>query len=268
MHCLYGFVPAAAYVSSAVLPSKRAWANFSCRAFFKTGIISLVCRSVNDSNDFLAMVDRHFFVLNLPEILDGAQLDYQIFAVGRAEVDQQSGSAKLLGAPHFYVAHRRDLAMRSNVDFSPFYRSSVGFDRIFNLLENSAQPQGVDKWPPYDIVKLGEDKYRIVIAVPGFTQDDLTITHEPNMLVVKGDKSGDEDFQYLHHGLALRPFLHRFELADHVSVTDARLDNGLLIVELKKEIPEEMKPRRIAISSMGNAAVGESAKRVKDDRAA
>ncbi|MEK1891406.1 MAG: Hsp20 family protein [Phyllobacterium sp.] len=158
--------------------------------------------------------------------------------------------------------------MRSNFDFSPFYRSSVGFDRIFDLLENSAQPQGSDRWPPYDIVKLGEDRYRIVIAVAGFAQDDLAITHEPNMLVVKGDKSGDEEFQYLHHGLALRPFTHRFELADHVSVTDARLDNGLLIVELKKEIPEEMKPRRIEIGSMGNTISGESSKQVKDSRAA
>ncbi|ATU91448.1 Hsp20 family protein [Phyllobacterium zundukense] len=158
--------------------------------------------------------------------------------------------------------------MRSNVDFSPFYRSSVGFDRIFNLLENSAQPQGSDKWPPYDIVKVGEDKYRIIIAVAGFAQDDLSITHEPNMLVVKGDKSGEEEFQYLHHGLALRPFVHRFELADHVTVVDARLDNGLLVIELKKEIPEEMKPRRIAISGIGKTIAGESSRQVKDSHAA
>ncbi|MBZ9653532.1 Hsp20 family protein [Phyllobacterium lublinensis] len=158
--------------------------------------------------------------------------------------------------------------MRSNVDFSPFYRSSVGFDRIFNLLENSAQPQGSDKWPPYDIVKVGEDKYRIIIAVAGFGQDDLSITHEPNMLVVKGDKSGDEELQYLHHGLALRPFVHRFELADHVTVMDAHLDNGLLVIELKKEIPEEMKPRRIAIGGIGNTIAGESSRQVRDSHAA
>jgi molecular chaperone IbpA len=157
--------------------------------------------------------------------------------------------------------------MRSNVDFSPFYRSSVGFDRIFNLLENSAQPQGSDKWPPYDIIKMGEDKYRIIIAVAGFAQDELSITHEPNMLVVKGDKAGEEELQYLHHGLALRPFVHRFELADHVTVTDARLDNGLLVIELKKEIPDEMKPRRIAISGNRNTIAGESS-RVEDSHAA
>ncbi len=139
--------------------------------------------------------------------------------------------------------------MRSNVDFSPFYRSSIGFDRIFNLLENSGHLQGSEKWPPYDIAKLGEDSYRIVIAVAGFAEDELSITHEPNMLVVNGAKANGEEAQYLHHGLALRPFTLRFELADHVSVTGAQLDKGLLIIDLKKEIPEEMKPRRIAINA-------------------
>ncbi|MDR6636229.1 molecular chaperone IbpA [Phyllobacterium sp. 1468] len=139
--------------------------------------------------------------------------------------------------------------MRSNVDFSPFYRSSIGFDRIFDLLENTAQPQGAEKWPPYDIVKLAEDSYRIIIAVAGFAEDDLSLTHEPNMLIVNGGRSNGEEVQYLHHGLALRPFSHRFELADHVSVTGAQLENGLLVIDLKKEIPEEMKPRRIPIGT-------------------
>ncbi|RCW78625.1 Hsp20 family protein [Phyllobacterium bourgognense] len=139
--------------------------------------------------------------------------------------------------------------MRSNVDFSPFYRSSIGFDRIFHLLENAGHLQASEKWPPYDIVKLGQDSYRIVIAVAGFAEVELSITHEPNMLVVNGAKPNGEEVQYLHHGLALRPFTHRFELADHVSVTSARLENGLLVVDLKKEVPEEMKPRRIAINA-------------------
>jgi molecular chaperone IbpA len=139
--------------------------------------------------------------------------------------------------------------MRTNVDFSPFYRSSIGFDRIFNLLENAAQPQNGDNWPPYDIAKTGEDTYRIVIAVAGFAEDELSITHGPNMLVVNGAKSENEEVQYLHHGLALRPFARRFELADHVSVTGAKLENGLLVIDLKKDIPEEMKPRRIAIKA-------------------
>ncbi|WP_095205395.1 Hsp20 family protein [Mesorhizobium carmichaelinearum] len=139
--------------------------------------------------------------------------------------------------------------MRTNMDFSPFYRSSIGFDRIFNLLENASHPQNGDGWPPYDIAKLGEDSYRIVVAVAGFGEDELSITHEPNLLVINGAKTENDDVQYLHHGLALRPFTRRFELADHVSVTGAKLENGLLVIDLQKEIPEEMKPRRIAINA-------------------
>ena len=138
--------------------------------------------------------------------------------------------------------------MRTNVDFSPFYRSSIGFDRIFNLLEN-ASPQNGDNWPPYDIAKVADDSYRITLAVAGFGDSDLTITHEPNLLVVTGNRGRDEDVQYLHQGLALRPFNRRFELADHVTVTRANLENGLLVIDLKKEIPEEMKPRRISIGA-------------------
>ena len=138
--------------------------------------------------------------------------------------------------------------MRTNLDFSPFYRSSIGFDRIFNLLENASPPQNADSWPPYDIAKLGEDTYRIVLAVAGFGEDELTITHEPNMLVIEGAKTENDGDQYLHHGLALRSFARRFELADHVTIVGAKLENGLLIIDLKKEIPEEMKPRRIAIN--------------------
>ena len=138
--------------------------------------------------------------------------------------------------------------MRTNVDFSPFYRSSIGFDRIFNLLEN-ASPQNGDNWPPYDIAKVADDSYRITLAVAGFGDSDLAITHEPNLLVVTGNRGRDEDVQYLHQGLALRPFNRRFELADHVSVTRANLENGLLVIDLKKEIPEEMKPRRISIGA-------------------
>jgi molecular chaperone IbpA len=154
--------------------------------------------------------------------------------------------------------------MRTNPDFSPFYRSSIGFDRVFNLLENATLPQNGDNWPPYDIAKLGEDSYLIVIAVAGFAENELSI--EPNTLVVNGVKSDNEEVQYLHHGLALRPFMRRFELADHVSVRGAKLENGLLVIELKKQIPEEMKPRRIAI----NADRGKrpSSRRIEGDTAA
>jgi molecular chaperone IbpA len=156
--------------------------------------------------------------------------------------------------------------MRTNLDFSPFYRSSIGFDRIFNLLENASVPQNGDNWPPYDIAKLGEDTYRIVIAVAGFGEDELTITHEPNMLVINGAKSENTEVQYLHHGLALRPFVRRFELADHVTVMNAKLENGLLVIDLKKEIPEEMKPRRIAIKS--DAEKKSASKRIEGNVAA
>ena len=139
--------------------------------------------------------------------------------------------------------------MRSNLDLSPFYRSSIGFDRIFNLLENASLPQPADNWPPYDIAKVGEDSYRIVIAVAGFDESELTITHEQNMLVINGAQAENGDMQYLHRGLTLRPFARRFELADHVSVVGAKLENGLLTIDLKKEIPEEMRPRRISISA-------------------
>lgn len=155
--------------------------------------------------------------------------------------------------------------MRTNMDFSPFYRSSIGFDRIFDLLEKSSPPQA-DNWPPYDIAKLGEDSYRIILAVAGFTEDELSITHEPNLLVISGAKTENDEVLYLHHGLALRPFERRFELADHVSVMDAKLENGLLIIDLKKEIPEEMKPRRIAINA--NPDKKSASKRIEGNVAA
>ena len=137
--------------------------------------------------------------------------------------------------------------MRTNLDFSPFYRSSIGFDRIFNMLENASAPQNADNWPPYDIAKLEEDAYRIVLAVAGFSEDELTITHQPNMLVIEGAKTETREVQYLHHGLALRSFARQFELADHVTIVGAALENGLLTIDLRKEIPEDMKPRRIPI---------------------
>ncbi|WFU51284.1 Hsp20 family protein [Sinorhizobium terangae] len=153
--------------------------------------------------------------------------------------------------------------MRTSFDFTPFYRSSVGFDRMFDLLENASL--NVDTWPPYNIVKLGEDAYRIVIAVAGFNEDDLTITHEANMLVVNAAKSENEEVQYLHQGLAVRPFERRFELADHVIVEGAKLENGLLVINLKKEIPEEMKPRRIAIQA---ETTKPASKQIEGDKAA
>jgi molecular chaperone IbpA len=122
---------------------------------------------------------------------------------------------------------------------------------MLDALESASRVEPIDNWPPYDIVKLGEDDYRISMAVAGFTQDDLTITQEQNMLMVAGQKSdeGEANGQYLHRGIAARAFQRRFELADHAKVVGASVVNGLLTIELKRELPEEMKPRRIAIAS-------------------
>lgn len=107
--------------------------------------------------------------------------------------------------------------MRNAFDPSPLFRSSIGFDRIFDLLASRGWVDAVDGWPPYDISKTGDDDYRISMAVAGFSQDELTVMYEPNLLVVAGQKSDDDDRQYLHHGIAGRAFERRFGLADHKS---------------------------------------------------
>jgi molecular chaperone IbpA len=150
--------------------------------------------------------------------------------------------------------------MRTAFDFSPLYRSSIGFDRIVDLLENSSRVTTIDNWPPYDIARTGEDAYRITMAVAGFSQDELSVTHEPNILVVAGERTGEDNVDYLHRGIAGRPFQRRFELADHVKVVGANLANGLLTIDLKREVPEEMKPRRIEIGNATQAPRIEAAK--------
>lgn len=138
--------------------------------------------------------------------------------------------------------------MRAAYDFSPLYRSSIGFDRVFELLDNASKMTTVDNWPPYDIVKFGDDDYRITVAVAGFTESELSMIQEQNMLMVTGQKSAEEAGEYLHRGIAGRAFERRFQFFDHVKVSDAGLTNGLLTINLKREIPEEMKPRRIEIA--------------------
>jgi molecular chaperone IbpA len=139
--------------------------------------------------------------------------------------------------------------MATSYDYAPLYRSSVGFDRVFNLLENAQRGRSSSDWPPYDIVKSGDDSYRISIAVAGFEQDDLDITFQSNLLTVTGKKQEPANEGYLHRGIAGRPFEHRFELADHVRVNGADLKNGLLSIELVREIPEALKPRKIDIQT-------------------
>jgi molecular chaperone IbpA len=139
--------------------------------------------------------------------------------------------------------------MATSYDYAPLFRSSVGFDRVFNLLENAQRARSISDWPPYDIVKTGDDSYRISVAVAGFAQEDLDITFQSNLLTVTGKKQEAASESYLHRGIAGRPFEHRFELADHVRVNGADLSNGLLSIDLKREIPEALKPRKITIES-------------------
>jgi molecular chaperone IbpA len=141
-----------------------------------------------------------------------------------------------------------DVAMA--YDFSPLYRSTVGFDRLFDMLEQSRRAESASTWPPYDIEKTGEDQYRISMAVAGFSPDEIELVQQANTLLVTGQKHPEpEGVQVLHRGIATRGFKQSFNLADHVKVTDAKLENGLLTVELKREIPEALKPRRIEIAS-------------------
>ena len=139
--------------------------------------------------------------------------------------------------------------MRTTFDFTPLFRSSIGFDRMLNALETASRIETVDNWPPYDIAKTAEDDYRISMAVAGFSQEELTITQEQNMLIVSGQKVGEDRGESLHRGIAARAFDRRFELADHVRVIGVSLVNGLLTIDLKREIPEEMKPRRVDIAA-------------------
>ena len=138
-----------------------------------------------------------------------------------------------------------------HVDFSPLYRSTVGFDRLFTMLDTLGQPDNGQSYPPYNIERTAEDAYRISMAVAGFSEDEISIEAHRNVLTIKGEKTEekDENTQFLHRGIAARAFERRFQLADHVEVNGAALKNGLLHIDLKRNIPEEMKPRRIEIVS-------------------
>ncbi|HYG85671.1 MAG TPA: Hsp20 family protein [Azospirillum sp.] len=144
------------------------------------------------------------------------------------------------------------------IDFAPLFRSTVGFDRLFDLLDGATRYEPSDNYPPYNIEKIAEDTYRITMAVAGFGPEDLAITAQPNLLVIAGQKAKQDDIQYLHHGLATRAFERRFELADYVQVKDAHLENGLLSVDLVREIPEAMKPRTIRIGAASQPKTIES----------
>ena len=132
-------------------------------------------------------------------------------------------------------------------DFTPDRRSTVGFDRLFDLLERQARATAGDNYPPFNIERRGEDEYRITLAVAGFKPHDLDITAQQNLLVVKGQRTEAQDGHFLHVGIANRAFERRFELADFVRVETADLADGLLIIDLVREVPEAMKPKKVLI---------------------
>ena len=138
-------------------------------------------------------------------------------------------------------------------DLSPLYRNTVGFDRLFKMVDQLADPQQ-NSYPPYNIERLNENDYRISIAVAGFTDHELSIESKENSLIVRGEKNVEDASdkpEYLYQGIAARAFERRFQLADHVLVNGARLENGLLHIELHREIPEAKKPRVVPITTSG-----------------
>ena len=137
-----------------------------------------------------------------------------------------------------------------NFDFSPLFRSTIGFDRLMRLADTATRLDGGNSFPPYNIESTGENAYRLTMAVAGFAPDELDVTVKENALIISGrSRKEEEEKEYLHRGIARRAFERRFQLADHIKVTGASLDNGLLHVELAREIPEAMKPRKIEIAT-------------------
>ncbi len=149
--------------------------------------------------------------------------------------------------------------MRNSFDFTPYRRSTVGFDRLFDLIEESARVDISDSYPPFNLEKDGDDGYVITLAVAGFRPDEIEVVAQQNQLIVTGRKAEQpEDDRFLHRGIAARAFERRFQLADFIQVRSADFENGLLAIRLEREIPEAMKPRRIEIGS------GEPRKRLRD----
>ena len=149
--------------------------------------------------------------------------------------------------------------MRSAFDFAPYRRSTVGFDRLFDMLENSSIGGTQENHPPFDLIKAGENEYRIELAVAGFKPDEIDITSQQNQLIVSGRKSEESEEKgsdYVYRGIANRSFERRFALADHIQVRGADLKDGMLAIELVREIPEAMKPRKIDIGGKQKAAIG------------
>ncbi len=156
-------------------------------------------------------------------------------------------------------------------DFSPFYKTTIGFDRLASLLDDmNGRTENVPNYPPYDIVRVDDNHYRLTMAVAGFSDDDLFMEVDDNVLLVRGEKkTTSEDVEYLHHGIAARNFERQFSLEDYVQVEGAYLENGLLHVKLFRELPEAKKPRQIKINKVNvkAALVDEKAVQSKRDKA-
>ncbi len=153
-----------------------------------------------------------------------------------------------------------------SMDYSPLYRTVVGFDRMANLIDTAQRLDGAQGYPPYNIEQVDENAYAIEVAVAGFGEEDLDIEIKESQLTVVGKKTGNDadSRNYLHRGIAERGFIRRFQLADHVVVTGADLKNGLLRIELVRELPEAMKPRKVTIGSGAAMLEGKSTGKVKD----
>jgi molecular chaperone IbpA len=158
-----------------------------------------------------------------------------------------------------------DVAM--NLNFDPFWRSSVGFDRVLDLLDQSLRYQPENSYPPYNIMRTGENSYRISLAAAGFKPDQISVTVQQNILIVTGRESQNTDRDFLHRGIAARAFERRFSLADFVEVKDATFEDGLLQIDLVLELPEAMKPKRIEVRS-GKSLQDDKSKTIEHVRAA
>jgi molecular chaperone IbpA len=157
--------------------------------------------------------------------------------------------AVVAGASTDPCCSQEDVVMNS-LDFSPLFRSTIGFDRLMRLVDTATQIDSVPSYPPYNIEATGENAYRLTMAVAGFAPDELEVTAKEGALVVTGKAQKEEDqTRYLHRGIARRAFERRFQLADHIRVAGASLDNGLLHVDVVREVPEALKPRKIEIAA-------------------
>ena len=154
--------------------------------------------------------------------------------------------------------------MRTTYDFAPLWRSTIGFDRLIDLVDAAQHAGTEDNYPPCNVERLGEDRYQISLAVAGFSPDEIAITAEQSVLTVEGRKAERQQREFLYQGISSRPFKRQFNLADYVQVKGAAFDNGLLQIELVREVPEAMKPRRISIAGSS----GSNVRQIEDKAAA